>query len=187
MFTSPEGRGRIASTDAIRVRAYGPTESRGPSPGLLRRAIARQSNPTSPRWGEVGTDALRRAGDLSVSLLHCASEAATRVRSHISPGPYRSFRELSLAGPVGPDIWCPPTFVGNSGIECFNGIRGFALFLLLVRACRNCVPDTLAVQLSLGVMPCLARNGALERASGTPRRRGSCTGVSAISDRPHRG
>jgi hypothetical protein len=23
--------------------------------------------------------------------------------------------------------WCPPTFVGNSGIECSNGHRGFAL------------------------------------------------------------
>ena len=45
----------------------------------------------------------------------------------ISPGPYRSFRELSLAGSVDPAIWCPPTFVGNSGIECFNGVRGFAL------------------------------------------------------------
>src|SRR6201994_2982090 len=55
-------------------------------------------------------------------------EAASRVRSHISPGPYRSFRELSLAGSVDPDIWCPPTFVGNSGIERFNGDRGFALF-----------------------------------------------------------
>ena len=54
-------------------------------------------------------------------------EAASRVRSHISPGPYRSFRELSLAGSVDPGIWCPPTFVGNSGIECFNGVGGFAL------------------------------------------------------------
>ena len=26
-----------------------------------------------------------------------------------------------------PIIWCPPTFVGNSGIECFNGVCGFAL------------------------------------------------------------
>ena len=54
-------------------------------------------------------------------------EAAPCVRSHISPGPYRSFRELSLAGSVDPDIWCPPTFVGNSGIERFNGGCGFAL------------------------------------------------------------
>src|SRR5207248_9582460 len=57
-------------------------------------------------------------------------EAASCVRSHISPGPYRSFRELSLAGSVDPDIWCPPTFVGNSGIECFNGYWGVALLFL---------------------------------------------------------
>src|SRR5450755_4364369 len=50
----------------------------------------------------------------------------------ISPGPYRSFRELSLAGSVDPVIWCPPTFVGNSGIERSNGHRGFALFLSLL-------------------------------------------------------
>src|SRR5215467_1437703 len=49
--------------------------------------------------------------------------------ANISPGPYRSFRELSLAGSVDPDIWCPPTFVGNSGIERFNGVCGFALFM----------------------------------------------------------
>src|SRR3954468_8152587 len=47
----------------------------------------------------------------------------------ISPGPYRSFRELSLAGSVDPVIWCPPTFVGNSGIERSNGDCGFALFV----------------------------------------------------------
>jgi hypothetical protein len=50
--------------------------------------------------------------------------------ANISPGPYRSFRELSLAGSVDPDIWCPPTFVGNSGIACFNGVCGFALLCL---------------------------------------------------------
>ena len=43
------------------------------------------------------------------------------------PGPYRSLRELSLSGFVDPDIWCPPAFVGNSGIERSNGERGFAL------------------------------------------------------------
>src|SRR5437879_7264219 len=62
-------------------------------------------------------------------------EAVLRVRSHISPGPYRSFRELSLAGSVDPVIWCPPTFVGNSGIECSNGHRGFALSLLVIIHC----------------------------------------------------
>src|SRR6185312_6118616 len=71
--------------------------------------------------------AICAAGGGPPSLLDYPREAASRVRSHISPGPYRSFRELSLAGSVDPDIWCPPTFVGNSGIECFNGVRGFAL------------------------------------------------------------
>src|SRR5579864_1768292 len=69
---------------------------------------------------------------LAVGTLRCyitPREAASRVRSHISPGPYRSFRELSLSGSVDPDIWCPPTFVGNSGIERSNGDRGFALSL----------------------------------------------------------
>ena len=33
----------------------------------------------------------------------------------LSPGPYRSFRELSLSGLVGSDTWRPPTFVGNPG------------------------------------------------------------------------
>ncbi len=30
-----------------------------------------------------------------------------------SPGPYESYRELSLAGPVGSVIWRPPTTVGS--------------------------------------------------------------------------
>jgi len=58
--------------------------------------------------------------------------------ANISPGPYRSFRELSLAGSVDPDIWCPPTFVGNSGIACFNGVYGFALTF------SRCFPSSLA-------------------------------------------
>src|SRR5215467_5804507 len=69
-------------------------------------------------------------------------EAASRVRSHISPGPYRSFRELSLAGSVDPDIWCPPTFVGNSGIERFNGVCGFALEFALEFFLRCCFPSS---------------------------------------------
>src|SRR3954465_688102 len=60
-------------------------------------------------------------------------EAASRVRSHISPGPYRSFRELSLARSVDLGIWCPPTFVGNSGIERSNGGRGFAFLFFAFR------------------------------------------------------
>src|SRR5260221_146751 len=76
-----------------------------------------------------------KAGGLVPSWLDCLGEAVSRVRSHISPGPYRSFRELSLAGSVDPVIWCPPTFVGNSGIECFNGDRGLALLFCRVRFC----------------------------------------------------
>ena len=76
---------------------------------------------------------------LAVGPHHCyivCREAAACVRSHISPGPYRSLRELSLAGSVDPDIWCPPTFVGNSGIECSNGVSGFALLYSLI-----CLPN----------------------------------------------
>src|SRR5260370_9837527 len=72
------------------------------------------------------------AGGLAPSWLDWQREAASRVRSHISPGPYRSFRELSLAGSVDPVTWCPPTFVGNSGIKCSNGHRGFALVFFVI-------------------------------------------------------
>src|SRR6516162_1074638 len=72
------------------------------------------------------------AGDLPCTCYITSREAASRVRSHISPGPYRSFRELSLAGSVDPGIWCPPTFVGNSGIERSNGVSGFALYFHFV-------------------------------------------------------
>ena len=68
-----------------------------------------------------------RIGPIVATL---AGRSCVARQEPISPGPYRSFRELSLAGSVDPDIWCPPTFVGNSGIECFNGLCGFALFLL---------------------------------------------------------
>ena len=80
------------------------------------------------------TIAVVNAGGLAASWLHWLCEAASRVRSHISPGPYRSFRELSLAGSVDPVIWCPPTFVGNSGIERSNGHCGFALLFLWLQS-----------------------------------------------------
>jgi len=86
---------------------------------------------------------------IAQAKLRCASGAI------ISPGPYRSFRELSLAGSVDPDIWCPPTFVGNSGIECFNGVRGFALLVFV--AC-DFVPTR-----ARPVIPRLVRNCALGR------------------------
>jgi len=132
---SRSGRGRLPRKQC----APSPARGGGSGRGCLHNAtIPQRKEPSpqpSPAGGRGSSSAVlatkwtpkRRAGDSSVSLLHWPREAATRVRSHISPGPYRSFRELSLAGPVGPDIWCPPTFVGNSGIECFNGVRGFAL------------------------------------------------------------
>jgi hypothetical protein len=44
-FTSPEGRGRIASKDAMRVRGYALSWDLLP--------LTRRYAPTSPRWGEV--------------------------------------------------------------------------------------------------------------------------------------
>src|ERR1700733_310560 len=40
----------------------------------------------------------------------------------ISPGPYRSFRELSLARFVDLVTWCPPTFVGAPGSSASTAI-----------------------------------------------------------------
>src|SRR5437763_7123389 len=74
--------------------------------------------------------ALGWAGRQVVGALTWPGGAASAGRRQTPPGPYRSFRELSLAGSVDPVTWCPPTFVGNSGIECSNGHRGFALFFL---------------------------------------------------------
>ncbi|SPP91871.1 protein of unknown function [Bradyrhizobium vignae] len=44
-FTSPEGRGRIASLDAMRVSGY--------AHAWERRPLTRAFGATSPRWGEV--------------------------------------------------------------------------------------------------------------------------------------
>src|SRR5580704_11149079 len=44
----------------------------------------------------------------------------------IFSGPYRSLRELSLAGPVGSVTWRPPTFVGNPG-SLLQRLSGSAL------------------------------------------------------------
>ena len=48
----------------------------------------------------------RAASSGSISV---GASAAGFGRRHISPGPYRSLRELSLCGPVGPRIRRPPT------------------------------------------------------------------------------
>src|ERR1700728_1721808 len=105
-----------------------------------------------------------KAGGLAQAWLHWLGEAASRVRSHISPGPYRSFRELSLARSVDLVTWCPPTFVGNSGIERFNGHRGFALFFFAAGLFPSARPT----------LPVIPRESGV---SSTPRLRGSITGV----------
>src|SRR6185437_11256867 len=98
---------------------------------------ARGSSPHPRLWRDLSP---RERGEVTVPLaeppLRCYIGPARLRRAsgaNISPGPYRSFRELSLAGSVDPDLWCPPTFVGNSGIAVFNGDRGFALLLVLFR------------------------------------------------------
>jgi hypothetical protein len=96
------------------------------------------------RCGDWLTIAGVSAGGLAQPWLHWRCEAASRVRSHISPGPYRSFRELSLARSVDLVTWCPPTFVGNSGIERSNGHRGFAL-LFCCRVISVGPSDTLVI------------------------------------------
>ena len=53
--------------------------------------------------------------------LHWSGGAARCVRSHLL-GPYRSSRELSLAGLVGSVTWRPPTFVGNPGSHTLTAI-----------------------------------------------------------------
>jgi hypothetical protein len=116
--TGSPGPGFAFGFAAAPITRGAPELQRRRRAGRRHRVLARLSrlNPSaplakSPRHGYIATARLRRASG-----------------TNISPGPYRSLRELSLAGSVDPDIWCPPTFVGNSGIERFNGDCGFALF-----------------------------------------------------------
>src|SRR5581483_4819825 len=140
MFRPPQER----STAAHPIRARQPVKCT-----LARGRCTRRASGLLPRSGFFSTtfgglgEAIEGlcAAHFAEPLAICSyqgyigpREAASCVRSHISPGPYRSFRELSLTGSVDPDIWCPPTFVGNSGIERSNGDRGFALSLF-----ANCV------------------------------------------------
>src|SRR6185295_4262386 len=110
-------------------RSRSPTRST-PLPTASKRPRKSSTAPSATASRSVEERALALA-DWVCNAYIGPCEAASCVRSHISPGPYRSFRELSLAGSVDPDIWCPPTFVGNSGIECCNGVRGFALLFVV--------------------------------------------------------
>src|SRR5689334_3472055 len=125
---APRRRAGVSDTipgRCARSRAHSETarthEKKDRGPG---RARVFKKHTSPPRAAPARPRRWRRGpivATLAVARLRRASGA------NISPGPYRSFRELSLAGSVDPDIWCPPTFVGNSGIERFNGVCGFAL------------------------------------------------------------
>src|SRR6202790_5112060 len=91
-----------------------------------------------------------RIGPIVATL---ARRSCVARQEPLSPGPYRSLRELSLAGSVDPVIWCPPTFVGNSGIERSNGHRGFALFLFFAAQFVAAGPSGTAVILRHRVSP----------------------------------
>src|SRR4029450_5665523 len=54
---------------------------------------------------------------------HSARPGRRAPSGALSPGPYRSLRELSLTGLVGSDIWRPPTFVGNPGSTLQRPLR----------------------------------------------------------------
>jgi len=60
-------------------------------------------DPRGNRW---------RAGAFAITLV---GAELPRASGALFSGPYRSLRELSLAGLVGSVIWRPPTFVGNPG------------------------------------------------------------------------
>ncbi|CCD89122.1 hypothetical protein BRAD285_0662 [Bradyrhizobium sp. ORS 285] len=105
-MNSPGGRPR-PEEHAAGVRLEGRPQS----------AIAPQFRPMAAR------PLAKSSGHSYIALARLRRASGT----NISPGPYRSLRELSLARSVDLDIWCPPTFVGNSGIERFNGDCGFAL------------------------------------------------------------
>src|ERR1700680_578781 len=111
-----------------------------------------------------------RIGPLVATL---ARRSCVARQEPLSPGPYRSLRELSLAGSVDPVIWCPPTFVGNSGIERFNGLCGFALLFLSISAeLITASPSGTAV---------ILRKRSIQYA----RLRDSSLNVSGILDHPH--
>src|SRR5262245_18761145 len=91
-----------------------PSASRASPGGSIRRSPTAVSpwadRPVSPVASHACRHYIGRAG------LRGASGA-------ISPGPYRSSRELSLTGLVGSDIWRPPTFVGNPGSTLRRPLR----------------------------------------------------------------
>src|SRR6516165_3710417 len=70
----------------------------------------RVQRPDGAKVSEKGS-----GGAAAVPGLHWQTRGCPVREEPLSPGPYRSFRELSLSGLVGSDTRRPPTFVGNPG------------------------------------------------------------------------
>src|SRR5580692_1978097 len=100
---------RTAPVQPGRRPADGPAVRQG---RIVRKALF-QSLPTINRRCFLGLPISAVASALDA---HYIPHAGLRGASgDIFSGPYRSLRELSLAGPVGSVTWRPPTFVGNPG------------------------------------------------------------------------
>ena len=84
-----------------------------------KRCCASHGAPVRFREGASGGVSKRgghRSGGVAAAPgLHWQTRGCPVREEPLSPGPYRSFRELSLSGLVGSDTWRPPTFVGNPG------------------------------------------------------------------------
>ena len=137
-FLPPNSHARPRWRGAVRP-GYGAASTRGErrrfAPARCRDGVrfTESRTPLVPRCFRIRLPYRWRIGPLAPTLVRRSCVAR---QEPLSPGPYRSFRELSLAGSVDPVIWCPPTFVGNSGIERFNGLCGFALLFVLISASR---------------------------------------------------
>ena len=122
-----------------RRRPRSPTRST-PPPTASRRPRRCSTAPSAAAWRSVDH---RPALTLAVCGRHgyigraklCRASGAIYPRGLIDPS-----GNCPWPGPWTPVIWCPPTFVGNSGIECSNGHRGFALFFCRRDVCRSPAP-----------------------------------------------
>src|SRR5262245_27983949 len=81
---------------------------------VQRRAGAKVST-KAHRFAYAELTDAQSGGAAGVPGLHWQTRGCPVREEPLSPGPYRSFRELSLSGLVGSDTWRPPTFVGNPG------------------------------------------------------------------------
>ncbi len=120
---------RVVAAD----RAQGPHPMRWSALSIPRPSASKASPESSTR--RSATAAACRSADVFHGKWRARHIMTTFVgrgcgvrQETQSPGPYRSLRELSLAGLVGSVIWRPPTYVGTRDRRS-NGHRGSALIL----------------------------------------------------------